>query len=979
MRALYFLAALGAASLVLQGCRREGCLGGEEGCRLPTPCEKLAFSCDVKTLSVRRLQGADPVAGGLDAIAAAGDIQLSNGVVTAVIAGIGNANLLDPNGGSLLDLSTNGDSNDSLNQVLQVVGILPADAARYTTLELVDEPARVGVQLRGTLDGKPELMISTLYELRPCDRGLRIRTEVINGSADPQLWALSDGFYWSGREALPFTPAPKSGFSHPSFDLLTINDAFERFPYLAASGHAAPYASYAEVACREKALEGFQSDQVSSAGMARTVVPPRGYLVFERFLAAAPGAGTAPAIDVALDVRSQLFGEQFATLTGKVARAGGTFGTEREASILVIEPDAKGGPIPWSQVVPDATGAFSAKVPSGKALRLEVHAFGQKVLEKSVEASGATLDVGELTLPSTARVTVAVTDAQNGMPLDAEVFVVPANAQTKEALTGTFHGRLGACSPWLGPPSGSSPACNRFLVSAGQATVDLPVGELFIYAFKGPFWTLQRKTVTLTPTVSTLAFALEKLPLQPAKTVTADCHVHGAASFDSSIPDEDRVRSFSATDLEVIVATDHDVVYDYSDVLRRLGLQDKMTAVVGMETTGHIPFMRIPDYGFPLVIGHYNFWPLKYQPNEPHNGGVDDERVEPGALFDAMASRFDGNTPVIQLNHPWATPEFGRDLGFPRALALDARKNLPAEDDGTAAGMYVRAPNGKAANNGHHAQEVMNGTQNDSLLPYRAFWFYLLSQGQLRAGTANSDSHSLTDNTVGLPRNVVYADTQGGPSFKVDVFNRALRNGELFGTNGPVIEATVDGASGGPRAFSLSPFTPAPGGKLRVKVSAAPWVPVQEVRIVVNGAVKKTITALASPADPFGKDGLLRYEGEVPLAEVLPASGDAWLVVEAGRALPLVGDLGGVISNEPDGIPDTSDNNGDGVVDRADVREGARAGPLANPPLPETDADPQFHFSQVVTEGYPFAFTNPFILDRDGNGKFDAPRVEGSK
>ena len=49
-------------------------------------------------------------------------------------------------------------------------------------------------------------------------------------------------------------------------------------------------------------------------------------------------------------------------------------------------------------------------------------------------------------------------------------------------------------------------------------------------------------------------------------------------------------------------------------------------------------------------------------------------------------------------------------------------------------------------------------------------------------------------------------------------------------------------------------------------------------------------------------------------------------------------------------------------------------GPLKNAPAPKVEGDPLFHFSRVVTDGYPMAFTNPFVLDRDGNGRFDAPR-----
>ena len=40
---------------------------------------------------------------------------------------------------------------------------------------------------------------------------------------------------------------------------------------------------------------------------------------------------------------------------------------------------------------------------------------------------------------------------------------------------------------------------------------------------------------------------------------------------------------------------------------------------------------------------------------------------------------------------------------------------------------------------------------------------------------------------------------------------------------------------------------------------------------------------------------------------------------------------------------------------------------------PTSEADPLYHFSQVVTAGYPMAFTNPFLLDRNNNGRFDAP------
>ena len=106
-------------------------------------------------------------------------------------------------------------------------------------------------------------------------------------------------------------------------------------------------------------------------------------------------------------------------------------------------------------------------------------------------------------------------------------------------------------------------------------------------------------------------------------------------------------------------------------------------------------------------------------------------------------------------------------------------------------------------------------------------------------------------------------------------------------------------------------------------------------------------------------------------------TGDAWLSIEAGSVLPLAADLGGGLDGSPDGIPDTTDNNNDGKVDAADVAAGAKFGPLKNvEPLASTD--PGSHFNRI-TEGFPYAFTNPFILDRDGIPGFKAPGVKGGR
>ncbi|MFT3707831.1 MAG: CehA/McbA family metallohydrolase [Archangium sp.] len=979
---------LGAlAAVALSGCQKEGCLNGEANCRVPPPCPRVSFECSgvEDQLTIARIDSPLQRPGGWDGLGAVGDIKLSNAFVDVVISNVGTQNYLDPNGGSVLDLTVRGQPKDNVNNIFQVVGVLPRDAAFYTSVEIIDErPARVAVQVKGTLDGIPSVPIITRYELTPCDKGLRARTEMVNGSTNVQTWGLTDAYYWSGRESLPFAPGPGSGFVHPSFGLTTINGVYRTFPYMAANGHSSDdkISSIAAVSCTESTLEGFHSDQISAAGLKRQIVPPRGSLIFERFFTVADSKGVSGAIDLALQVRKQVLGQQFVKLTGKVERMGGmgTFNAERQASVIIIEGALGAGDagIPATQVVPKADGTFEALVPTGRTWAVEAHAFGRKQVERAFENVSADLDLGTFVLPATGPLTFRVEERAGMTPIDAELFLVPTTDEEAAKVVGSLHGRFTTCAPWLGPPPGASPACNRVLVRNGDATAEVPLGSFDIYAFHGPYWSLAKQTVTVTGAPQTVSFSLTKLPIKPAGALSADLHVHGSLSFDSSIPDFDRVLSFAATDLDVIIGTDHEVIQDYSAIVRQLGLENRLTTVVGLETTGHIPFLMVPGYGFPLVIGHYNMWPLKYDPSLPRNGGPFDERVEPGELFERTKPIFTGE-PLIELNHPWADPEFGRDLGFPRAILMDLRKDLPSGDDGTRMGVFVRKPAGASfTNDGHHAQEVMNGSDNGLFLQYRAFWHYTLNQGRVRTGTANSDSHSLTDNTVGMPQNLVFAATTPGANFDIGTFNRALKDGRSMGTNGPVIELTYeDGATMvGPSITVLG--KPGANARVHVKVTSAPWIPVEEVRFVVNGKVKKISTGLPVPADPFAEAGnFVVYDERVNVSELIEAglTSDAWLVVEAGRSLPLAGDLGGGLNGEPDGVPDTTDNNADGVVNTADVKEGSKIGPLSDPAKPARGTA-GYEYNQI-TGGYPSAFTNPLYFDLTGDAAFSAPGVKG--
>lgn len=977
------------AALAGTGCE-DSCLGADESCTVSTPCAQIHMECaSANAPHAHRLAPGDPIPRGLDALASPGDVVLDNGVVTAVIDAIDHPHYVAPTGGNLLDLVSASGDDDALTNVFQAVGLLPGDSVHYVSMDIEEGDGFAAVQVHGILDGVPDVRVATRYEIRPCEPGIRVRTEMINRSNEPRVWTLVDAWYWSGREALPFAPGPGRGFEQPGL-VSPISSSWEPFPFMAAAAHSDPAASYFEVACNGDSIYGFHTEQISAVGRPIRVVQPRDYEVFERFIGVVPGRAIAPAADLALELRRQLHGDAYAEIGGTVQiEGGGVLGDEIRAAIVIAE-GAAGTPaeerVPWTQVTPAADGTFRARVPANKHYVLDVRAFGRSVASAETEVGSDAVDVGTITIPGAAELELSVT--VDGARDYAQVFVRPADDATEEAVRARLFDGYSECAPLLGSPVGGSPACDRVLVNE-VTTVQIPPGRYDVFATAGLFATIDRETIEVAGGErGHVDLAIERLAgVKPDGTLDADFHVHGAASFDSTIPDLDRVQAFLAAGIEVLTATDHDVVWSYEDARRALDADSRVHVMIGLETTGHILFDLTPGSDLPQVIGHWIVWPLPFTPDGPYRGAPWDELAEPGQLFDRFVEAgWPRDTGIIQLNHPWAAAQFGRDLGFPRAVGVDARVPLPTEYDGTGPGLILRTPPGASFSNiEYHAQEVMNGSANEDLRLHRAYWFYLLNQGIVRAGTANSDSHSLVDSVLGTPRNVVWTD-QTLASFDEAAFNREVRAGHMTGTNGPIIELSTTDASGMTRVPSVEAFAPANDAVLSIRVSAAPWVPVDEIRILVNGQVARTISAeLMHPTDPFGTDGIVRFEGEVALSEVLPdGDRDAWIVVEAGSPLPMMGDL------DCNGIPDTGDNDGNGVVDYRDVdRNGDHVvdasdldelaappracdpdqdkGPQGAPPRPGRD-DAGYGFSVVTPDGYPFSFTNPLLLDRDGGG-----------
>ena len=167
----------------------------------------------------------------------------------------------------------------------------------------------------------------------------------------------------------------------------------------------------------------------------------------------------------------------------------------------------------------------------------------------------------------------------------------------------------------------------------------------------------------------------------------------------------------------------------------------------------------------------------------------------------------------------------------------------------------------------YEAVELLNGPSMDRYRLTRADWFSLLRQGVVHTATANSDSHRAGE-IVALPRTYVALTPDRVDAFDPAGFVAALRAGHAFGTSGPILQVALESVGPGDRFTGKE-------GRLHVRVEAAPWVPVSQLRVLLNGAVleRRPIQASTQVSLPlrFEADAFLTVEVEGPVSDTYAA------------------------------------------------------------------------------------------------------------
>jgi hypothetical protein len=658
-----------------------------------------------------------------------------------------------------------------------------------------------------------------------------------------------------------------------------------------------------------------------------------------------------------------------------------------------------GDPLPTTHALSAADGTFTVRLqalpsagslsfPSVYSARIQAPERGTLTLPGLVVSpanipalGGSPTDLGDITLSDTGTLSFVVNELGTGGTTPAKITIVGTGSTDDPDLGSQYlslrnysglskNGGDDGLDPvtqgnseQLSEVLVGSPALNFDVDADGVGSLDLRPGTYVAFASRGLEYSLDAKPFSITAGATTvLSFDIQRV-VDTSGFVSADFHIHSAKSFDSSVPMSDRVVSFLASGVEVMVATDHDRISDYASIIDSLGVWGEITSIVGDELTGGSPVPADATQGglqaFPEGIGHWNAWPLTPFPTNRRNGAPQDEFVTPGTIIDrlrGMDSLFAlGKTPdtatipdwltaigigdatgddeVVQLNHPRA--------GFAGLVVIGLLNGLFNPGGDPTAGGYdptqpisafpnslletpslynaqVVGPGGTSTTAlDFDALEVMNGSGVGRFLAVREDWCSLLRQGIPKAGTAVSDSHRLILENAGFARSFVASSTDSPAAVDEDELTANVKAMQLIGTTGPFVRFSVqDDASSD---VGLGGTAVATGNKVvvKIRVEAAPWIPVEEVRVYRNCELIETLAVQSQKV--LGQ--VNRFNRAIPLEGI---DADSFLHVEAG------------------------------------IRLDASGHPLS-PGLLET--------VQTVDPGVePFAFTNPVFVDRDGNG-----------
>lgn len=317
-----------------------------------------------------------------------------------------------------------------------------------------------------------------------------------------------------------------------------------------------------------------------------------------------------------------------------------------------------------------------------------------------------------------------------------------------------------------------------------------------------------------------------------------DAHVHSAPSPDSEVSKEDRIRTAVTAGLEIVVATDHEIMTDLAPAVRNVGADNYIGTIIGQEVTASLP-------------NHTIAFPLDRDASKTRDfvpwygldiGGVFAAEKAAGARIRTFAHPRGEYLNIIEWDRIAGAPATHLD---PASLGLAADATLWSWD--------------------FEAMEYMNGKQKIFSSGIFEDWMSFLNHGHRIIATGASDVHD--EQTPGSPRTYFRSSTDHGPDFDIDEMVDSVIGGDVVVSFGAFARATINGTAG-----LGDTITDQDGSAtLNLQVEAIPDIDMDHARVYVN-CDEVARVAMNNPVD-----SAIKYSGSLEIP--VPVDSDAHVVV----------------------------------------------------------------------------------------------------
>ncbi len=359
----------------------------------------------------------------------------------------------------------------------------------------------------------------------------------------------------------------------------------------------------------------------------------------------------------------------------------------------------------------------------------------------------------------------------------------------------------------------------NFLVSASGFEVrTLPVGEFDVYASRGIEYSLAEHPVDIQEGKTThLRVELERV-IDTSGFISSDFHLHLQFAM------QDGAMVSAAEGLELLTATDHNVLKDYSPFIEELGLGRYMHSVVGSEIDTEFGHFN----SFPLQLDRWRSREYRHAIRTPREF-LRTLREEPGEQ-------------VVQINHPriW---ESGPTGGYfdERLNAETGNFDYPFFETGFDSFEIFNALLDDKDDRIGRTQLVEQKLQD---------WYRLLNRGILMTGVANTDAHQYPKELPAYPRNYVLSGSDNLWEIDVTEVVTAVKKHAVTSSGGPFIRFTGNGAPVGSLVTAQDATV-----SLSIQVQSPNWIPLERVEVISNGQLIQSY----SVAPPEEQDAVWKF------------------------------------------------------------------------------------------------------------------------